>query len=141
MASDSIIIPLQCEFYAMDGLRNLLTTIKRIKKMFNSKLTIEGILMTMYDNRLTHNRHIINELKTNFKDLIFKTIIKRNTSISEAPSFGMSVLNYKINSEGSSNYLNLSREIMNNQTSKRQKSLAKKIPEILKDNEEDIQIY
>ena len=138
VASDSIIIPLQCEFYAMDGLRNLLTTIKRIKKMFNSKLTIEGILMTMYDNRLTHNRHIINELKTNFKDLIFKTIIKRNTSISEAPSFGMSVLNYKINSEGSSNYLNLSREIMNNQTSKRQKSLAKKIPEILKDNEEDI---
>ena len=140
VAADSIIIPVQCEFYALDGLRNLLSTIKSIKKSFNSKLTIEGILMTMYDNRLAHNKHIINELKNNFKDLIFKTIIKRNISLSEAPSHGASILNYKINSEGSTNYLNLSREIMNNQTSNKKKSLAKKIPQILKETEEDSSI-
>ena len=140
VAADSIIIPLQCEFYALDGLRNLLSTIKGIKKMFNSNLTIEGILMTMYDDRLTHNSHVLNELKTNLKDLIFKTVIKRNTSLSEAPSYGMSVLNYKINSEGSSNYLNLSREIMNNQTSKKRKSLGKKMPQILEEVEDNISI-
>ena len=140
VAADSIIIPLKCEFYALDGLRNLLSTFKSIKKSFNSNLTIEGILMTMYDNRLVHNKHVINELKTNFKDLVFKTVIKRNISLSEAPSYGTSILNYKINSEGSANYLNLSREIMNNQTSKKRKSLAKKIPQILKETEEDISI-
>ena len=92
----------------------------------------------MYDNRLNHNSHIINELKTHFEDLIFKTIIKRNVSLSEAPSFGTSVFDYKMNSEGSTNYLNLSREIMKNQTSSKQKSLGKKIPQILKDTEETI---
>ena len=126
VAADSIIITTQCEFYALDGLRNLLSTIKGIKKSFNSNLTIEGILMTMYNNQLSHNKHVITELRNNFKDLIFKTVLKRNISLSEAPSFGVSVLNYKINSEGSSNYLNLSREIMNNQTSKKRKFLAKK---------------
>jgi len=80
----------------------------------------------MYNNQLSHNKHVITELRNNFKDLIFKTVLKRNISLSEAPSFGVSVLNYKINSEGSSNYLNLSREIMNNQTSKKRKFLAKK---------------
>jgi len=138
VAADSIIIPVQCEFYALDGLRKLLSTIKSVRKSFNINLTIEGILMTMYDNRLSHNIHIINELKTHFEDLIFKTIIKRNVSLSEAPSFGTSVFDYKMNSEGSTNYLNLSREIMKNQTSSKQKSLGKKIPQILKDTEETI---
>ncbi|AOR27211.1 chromosome partitioning protein ParA [Formosa sp. Hel1_33_131] len=138
VAADSIIIPVQCEFYALDGLRKLLSTIKSVRKSFNINLTIEGILMTMYDNRLNHNSHIINELKTHFEDLIFKTIIKRNVSLSEAPSFGTSVFDYKMNSEGSTNYLNLSREIMKNQTSSKQKSLGKKIPQILKDTEETI---
>ena len=140
VAADSVIIPVQCEFYALDGLRRLLSTIKRVKKSFNSNLTIEGILMTMYDNRLSHNSHVINELKTHFKDLILKTIIKRNVSLSEAPSFGTSVFNYKINCEGATNYLNLSQEIMNKKTSIKQSSLGKKIPQILKETEDGISI-
>ena len=138
VAADSIIIPVQCEFFALDGLRKLLSTIKSVRKSFNTNLTIEGILMTMHDERLRHNNHIIRELKTHFKDLVFKTIIKRNVSLSEAPSFGTSVFDYKVNSEGSNNYLNLSREIMKNQTLTKQKSLGKKIPQIMKETEETI---
>jgi chromosome partitioning protein len=138
VAADSIIIPVQCEFYALNGLRKLFSTIKEIKKSFNSELIIEGILITMYDKKLDHNKQIINELRTNFKDLIFQTIIKRNVSLSEAPSFGMNIFSYKINCEGSTNYLNLSHEIMKNQTLKKHKSLGKKITQILKDNEEEI---
>ena len=126
VASDSILIPVQCEFYALDGLRKLLSTIKSIKKSYNQNLNIEGILMTMYDKRLSHNNHVISELKRHFKGLIFKTIIKRNVSLSEAPSFGTSVFNYKINCEGATNYLNLSQEIMNKKTSIKQSSLGKK---------------
>ena len=140
VAADSILIPVQCEFYALDGLRKLLSTIKSIKKSYNPNLTVEGILMTMYDNQVGHNKHIINEFKITFKDLIFKTIIKRNVSLSEASSFGTSIFDYKINSEGSTNYLNLSREIMNNQTSNKQKHLGKKISQILKDTKEEISI-
>ena len=138
VAANSIIIPVQCEFFALDGLRKLLSTIKSVRKSFNQNLSIEGILMTMYDKRLSHNSHVIHELKTHFKDLIFKTIINRNVSLSEAPSFGTSVFDYKVSSEGSTNYLNLSREIMKNQTLTKQKSLGKKIPQILKETEETI---
>ena len=138
VAADSIIIPVQCEFLALDGLRKLLSTIKSVRKSFNTNLTIEGILMTMHDKRLRHNNHIIRELKTHFKDLIFKTTIKRNISLSEAPSFGTSIFDYKVNSEGSTNYLNLSREIMKNQTLIKQRSLGKKIPQIMKETEETI---
>ena len=140
VAANSIIIPIQCEFYALNGLSKLLSTIKSIKKSFNTNLSIEGILMTMYDNQLSHNKHVLNELKIYFKDLIFKTIIKRNVSLSEAPSYGTSIFNYKINSEGSTNDLNLSREIMKNQTSNTQKFLGKKLPQILKETEEEISI-
>lgn len=137
VAADSIIIPVQCEFYALDGLRKLLSTIRNIKKSYNPNLTIEGILMTMYNSQLIHNKHVVNELKLTFKDLIFKTIIKRNVNLSEAPSFGTSIFNYKISSEGSTNYLNLSQEIMNNQTSNKQKHLGKKISQILKDTQDE----
>ena len=132
VAADSIIIPVQCEFYALDGLRKLLSTIRNIKKSYNPNLTIEGILMTMYNSQLIHNKHVVNELKLTFKDLIFKTIIKRNVNLSEAPSFGTSIFNYKISSEGSTNYLNLSQEIMNNQTLNKQKNLGKKSLKFLK---------
>jgi|SaaInl59LU_5_DNA_1037362.scaffolds.fasta_scaffold13961_2 chromosome partitioning protein len=138
VASDSILIPVQYEFYALDGLRKLLSTIKSIKKSYNQNLSIEGILMTMYDKRLSHNNHVISELKRHFKDLIFKTIIKRNTSLSEAPSFGTSVFDYKVNSEGSTNYLNLSHEIMKKQALKKETSLGKNIPQIMKETEEAI---
>ena len=137
VAADSILIPVQCEFYALDGLRKLLSTIRNIKKSYNPNLTIEGILMTMYNSQLIHNKHIVNELKLTFKDLIFKTIIKRNVNLSEAPSFGTSIFNYKISSEGSTNYLNLSQEIMNNQTLNKQKNLGKKISQILKDTQDE----
>jgi chromosome partitioning protein len=92
----------------------------------------------MYDKRLSHNNHVISELKRHFKDLIFKTIIKRNTSLSEAPSFGTSVFDYKVNSEGSTNYLNLSHEIMKKQALKKETSLGKNIPQIMKETEETI---
>ena len=138
VAADSIIIPVQFEFYALDGLRKLLSTIKSVKNSFNENLTIEGVLMTMYDQRLSHNNHIAQELQTHFKDLIFKTVVKRSVSLSKAPSFGTSVFDYKVSDEGSTNYLNLSREIMKNKTSKKQKSLGKKIPQIMKETEETI---
>ena len=138
VASDSIIIPVQCEFYALNGLQKLLTTIKSVKTNFNSNLDIEGVLVTMYDGRLSHNNHIISELREHFQGLIFKTIVKRNISLSEAPSFGTSVLDYKVSSEGSTNYLNLSREIMKNQTLKKQETLGKKIPQILQETKEDV---
>ena len=138
VASDSIVIPIQCEFFALDGLRKLLSTFKSIKKSFNNNLSIEGILITMYDERLSHNNHIALELKKHFEELIFKTVIKRNTSLSEAPSFGTSVFDYKVNSEGSTNYLNLSREIMKNQSLDKQTSLGKKMFQIMKETEETI---
>ena len=138
VASDSIIIPVQCEFYALDGLKKLLSTVKSIKKSYNQNLSVEGILITMYDKRLIHNNHIVSELKSLFKDLIFKTIIKRNTSLSEAPSFGSSVFDYDVTSEGSKNYLNLSHEIMKNQALNKKTSLGKNISQIMKETEKTI---
>ncbi len=138
VAADAVIIPVQCEFFALDGLRKLLSTIKSIKKSFNKDLNIEGILMTMFDERLSHNNHVVKELKKHFKDLIFKTIIRRNVSLSEASSYGTSVFDYKVSSVGSTNYLNLCREIMKNQTLVKQKPLGKKIPQIMKETEEAV---
>jgi len=138
VASDSIIIPVQCEFFALDGLSKLLSTIQSVRKSFNSNLDIEGVLMTMHDERLRHNNHVINELKKHFNDLIFKTIIKRNVSLSEAPSFGTSVFDYKATSEGSINYLNLSREIMKNQPLDKRNTLGKELHQILKDTNENV---
>lgn len=138
VAADSIIIPVQCEFFAFNGLQKLLATIKSIKTNFNSTLDIEGVLVTMYDKRLSHSNHIINELKKHFQDLIFKTIIKRNISLSEASSFGSSILDYNVTSEGSTDYLNLSQEIMKKRALKQQSPLGKKIPQILQDTKEEI---
>ena len=138
VAADSIIIPVQCEFFAFNGLQKLLATIKSIKTNFNSTLDIEGVLVTMYDKRLSHSNHIINELKKHFQDLLFKTIIKRNISLSEAPSFGTSILDYKVTSEGSTDYLKLSQEIMKKQALKQHNPLGKKIPQILQDTNEEI---
>jgi len=138
VASDSILIPVQCEFYALDRLRKLLSTIKSIKKSYNQNLSIEGILITMYDKRLSHNNHIVSELKSLFKDLIFKTVIKRNISLSEAPSFGSSVFDYNVTSEGSKNYLNLCHEIMKNQALNKKTSLGKNISQIMKETEKTI---
>ena len=111
-AAHSVIIPLQCEYYAMEGLGQLLKTIRLIKQSFNPKLEIEGILLTMFDGRNNLSHQVAHEVKRHFKDKVFKTIIPRNVRLSEAPSHGKPVLLYDIHSKGAESYLNLAGEIM-----------------------------
>ena len=113
-AADSVIIPLQCEYYAMEGLTQLLKTIHLIKQAFNPKLRIEGILLTMFDGRNNLAHQVVEEVKTHFKDKVFKTIIPRNIRLSEAPSHGKPVLLYDIHSKGAESYLSLAQEILAN---------------------------
>jgi chromosome partitioning protein len=113
-AAHSVIIPLQCEYYAMEGLGQLLKTIRLIKQALNPKLEIEGILFTMFDSRNNLSHQVVHEVKTHFKDKVFKTIIPRNIRLSEAPSHGKPILLYDIHSKGAESYLNLAREILAN---------------------------
>jgi chromosome partitioning protein len=114
-ASDSIIIPIQCEYFALEGLGKLLNTIKSIQKIHNSILEIEGLLLTMYDSRLRLSNQVVEEVKNHFNNMVFKTIIQRNVSLGEAPGFGESIINYDVNSKGASNYLSLAKEFLLNQ--------------------------
>lgn len=111
-AADSVIIPVQCEYFALEGLGKLLNTIKIVQSRLNKNLKIEGILLTMYDIRLRLSNQVVEEVKTHFQDLVFDTIIQRNTKLSEAPSFGLSVIMHDISSKGAINYLNLAREVL-----------------------------
>lgn len=111
-ASDSVIIPVQCEFFALEGLGKLLNTIKIVQSKLNQKLAIEGILMTMYDGRLRLSNQVVEEVKNHFEDSVFHTIIHRNTRLGEAPSLGKPVLLYDADSTGALNYLNLAKEIL-----------------------------
>lgn len=111
-ASDSVIIPVQCEYFALEGLGKLLNTIKIVQSRLNPTLQIEGILLTMYDVRLRLSNQVVEEVKTHFQELVFETIIQRNTKLSEAPSFGLSVIMHDISSRGAINYLNLARELV-----------------------------
>ncbi len=111
-AAHSVIIPLQCEYYALEGLGHLLKTIRLIKQSLNPKLQIEGILLTMFDTRNNLSHQVANEVRNHFKDKVFKTIIPRNIRLSEAPSHGKPVLLYDIHSRGAESYLNLAQEIM-----------------------------
>jgi chromosome partitioning protein len=111
-AAHSVIIPLQCEYYALEGLGQLLKTIRLIKQSLNPKLEIEGILLTMFDGRNNLSHQVANEVRKHFKDKVFRTIIPRNIRLSEAPSHGKPVLLYDIYSKGAESYLNLAREIM-----------------------------
>src|ERR1700761_2486102 len=111
-AADSVIIPVQCEYFALEGLGKLLNTIKIVQTRLNTALEIEGILLTMYDVRLRLSNQVVEEVKTHFEDMVFDTIIQRNTRLSEAPSFGMSVIMHDATSKGAINYLNLAREII-----------------------------
>jgi len=113
-AAHSVIIPLQCEYYAMEGLGQLLKTIRLIKQSFNPKLEIEGILLTMFDSRNNLSHQVAHEVKRHFKDNVFKTIIPRNVRLSEAPSHGKPVLLYDVRSKGAESYLNLAKEIVAN---------------------------
>ncbi|KHJ39751.1 sporulation initiation inhibitor protein Soj [Pedobacter glucosidilyticus] len=111
-AADSVIIPVQCEYFALEGLGKLLNTIKIVQTRLNPELQIEGILLTMYDVRLRLSNQVVEEVRSHFEDLVFQTIIARNTRLSEAPSFGISVIMHDANSKGAINYLNLAREII-----------------------------
>ena len=114
-ASDSIIIPIQCEYFALEGLGKLLNTVKSIQKIHNNLLDIEGLLLTMYDSRLRLSNQVVEEVQSHFQNMVFKTIIQRNVRLGEAPSFGESIINYDVSSKGATNYLSLAKEILDNQ--------------------------
>ncbi len=114
-ASDSVIIPVQCEFFALEGIAKLLNTIKIIKSKLNPSLQIEGFLLTMYDNRLRLSNQVYEEVKRHFGDLVFNSVISRNVRLSEAPSHGMSVLEYDPQSKGAQNYISLAKELIRRQ--------------------------
>lgn len=112
VSSDSVIVPVQCEFFALEGLGKLLNTVKIVQNRLNPDLQIEGILMTMYDGRLRLCNQVVSEVRRHFDDIVFSTIIHRNTRLSEAPSVGKPVILYDAESKGSINYLNLAKEIL-----------------------------
>ncbi len=111
-AADSLIIPVQCEYFALEGLGKLLNTIKIIQTRLNPQLEIEGILLTLYDSRTSLGNQVVEEVRTHFKNISFKTIIPRNVKLSEAPSFGLPVIVHDAESKGSIAYLNLAHEIL-----------------------------
>lgn len=111
-ASNSVIIPVQCEYYALEGLGKLLNTIKIIRRGLNTELKIEGFLCTMYDSRLRLANQIVEEVRTHFTTMVFDTIISRSVRLSEAPSFGKPIMLYAIDDKGSTNYMNLARELL-----------------------------
>lgn len=111
-AADGVIIPVQCEYFALEGLGKLLNTIKIVQTRLNEDLAIEGILLTMYDTRLRLANQVVDDVKSHFQDLVFDTIIQRNTTLGEAPSFGESIIMFDASSKGAVNYLNLAREIL-----------------------------
>ncbi len=111
-AADSVIIPVQCEYFALEGLGKLLNTIRIVQERLNKELDIEGILLTMFDSRLRLAKQVVQDVKTHFEQIVFNTIIHRNTRLGEAPSFGEPIMLHDINSKGSTNYLNLSKEII-----------------------------
>ena len=110
-AANSVIIPIQCEYFALEGLGKLLNTIKSIQKIHNRDLGIEGMLLTMYDSRLRLSNQVVNEVKKHFGNMVFSTIIQRNVKLGEAPSFGETIIDYDATSKGASSYLKLAQEL------------------------------
>ena len=111
-AANSVIVPIQCEYFALEGLGKLLNTIKSVQKTFNPNLDIEGLLLTMYDARLRLSNQVVEEVQKHFSNMVFKTIIQRNVRLSEAPSFGETIINYDATSKGATNHINLAQEII-----------------------------
>lgn len=111
-AANSIIIPIQCEYFALEGLGKLLNTIKSVQKIHNADLDIEGLLLTMYDARLRLSNQVVEEVKKHFGTMVFKTIIQRNIRLSEAPSYGENIIEYDATSKGAQNYLSLAEEVL-----------------------------
>jgi len=112
VAADSVIIPIQCEYFALEGLGKLLNTIKSIQKIHNPDLDIEGLLLTMFDSRLRLSNQVVDEVRKHFSSMVFDTIIRRNTRLGEAPSYGESIIAYDATSKGAVNYLNLANELI-----------------------------
>ena len=111
-AADSVIIPIQCEYFALEGLGKLLNTIKSVQRLHNAELDIEGMLLTMYDSRLRLSNQVVDEVRKHFGDMVFDTVIQRNVRLSEAPSYGESIIKYDAASKGATNYLNMANEIV-----------------------------
>ena len=111
-AADAVIIPIQCEYFALEGLGKLLNTIKSVQKIHNPELDIEGLLLTMYDARFRLSNQVVEEVQKHFNDMVFQTIIQRNVRLSEAPSYGENIINFDAASKGASNYLSLAKEII-----------------------------
>ena len=126
-AADSVIIPVQCEYFALEGLGKLLNTIKFVQARLNPQLSIEGILLTMYDSRLRLSNQVVEEVKMHFQQMTFDTIIHRNTKLGEAPSFGHTIITHDVSSKGATNYLNLAREILQKNQLTKMKESDKKI--------------
>ena len=112
--SDTILVPIQCEYYALEGLSQLMNTVRRVKRQYNGKLEMEGVLLTMYDGRLNLTQQVVEEVKKYFPRKVFSTVIPRGVRLSEAPSFGMPIMYFDKSSKGSLAYLNLAQEILNN---------------------------
>jgi len=112
VAADSVIIPIQCEYFALEGLGKLLNTIKSIQNIHNAELDIEGLLLTMFDSRLRLSNQVVEEVRKHFSSMVFDTIIRRNTRLGEAPSYGESIIAYDATSKGAVNYLSLANEII-----------------------------
>jgi chromosome partitioning protein len=113
VAADSVLIPIQCEYYALEGLGKLINTIRLVQKTFNTSLEIEGVLLTMYDTRLNLSKQVVEEARKYFKERVYDTIIHRNVRLAEAPSFGKPIILYDIMSKGAADYMELTREIVN----------------------------
>ena len=111
-AADSVIIPIQCEYFALEGLGKLLNTVKNVQKIHNYDLDIEGLLLTMYDSRLRLSNQVVEEVNTHFPEMVFETVISRNVRLSEAPSFGESILMYDAESKGAIQYIQLAEEVL-----------------------------
>ncbi len=111
-ASDSVLIPVQCEYYALEGLSQLLNTFRLVQKHFNKDLKLEGVLLTMLDARTNLGFEVVDEVKKYFKEKVYKTIIPRNVRLSEAPSYGQSIVDYDIRSKGAEVYLELAKEVL-----------------------------
>ncbi len=112
-ACDSVIIPIQCEYYALEGLEKLLKTLRAVKNDLNKNLVIEGILLTMFDARLNLAKDVVEDIQKHFPDVVFRTVIPRSVRIAESPSYGKCVIHYRISSTGAQAYINLTRELLN----------------------------
>ncbi len=130
VAADSVLIPVQCEYFALEGMGQLLQTVKFVQTHLNTQLDIEGVLLTMFDGRLRLANQVVEEVKMHFQDMVFDTIIQRLTKLAEAPSFGKTIIMHDASGKGSTNYLNLARELLqrNGLTKYTSRSKAKEVP-------------